>query len=213
MIKDFGEIAFKLSRNPLGVLSLAFVLVYGIAGYICTSTSLQEDDRRILIWFTVFFPLIILITFYRLVTEHSTKLFAPGDFSVESNFLAYTSGHITREQLDRNHRKIHRNLMEYKILNTLWTKQINKWPDLSTFFTFKLFDNTSEYRAFREAGGKLIGEGLINETAEGQYLLTYEGWKYCKLKYKEFPQDQWWPDEKINQDNLAKVVSQEDERS
>lgn len=210
MMKDFGDIAVKLSRNPLGVLSLAFVLVYGIAGYVCTSSYLQGEERRILIWFIVLFPLAILLAFYRLVAKHSTKLFGPADFTDESNFLAYTSGQITREQVEYNQgQPPKRSLMEYKILNTLWTKQVNKWPDLSAFFTFKIFDNASEYRPFKEAGGKLIGEGLVNETADGQYVLTYEGWNYCKTNFKEFPPDQWWPEEKINQDNLIKVVGKE----
>lgn len=207
MVKEFGDIAVKLSRNPLGVLSLAFVLVYGIAGYVCTSSSLQVSERIILIWFIVLFPLAILFAFYQLVSKHSTKLFGPADFTNESNFLAYTSGQITREQVEHNQAKAHkRSPMEYKILNTLWTKQVNKWPDLSAFFTFKLFDNASEYRQFKEAGGKLIGEGLINETAEGQYVLTYEGWDYCKKNYKIFPPDQWWPEEQIIDDNLNKVI-------
>lgn len=209
-MKDFGDIAVKLSRNPLGVLSLAFVFVYGIAGYVCTSSSLQADERRILIWFIVLFPLTILLAFYRLVAIHNTKLFGPSDFTDESNFLAYTSGHITREQVEHNQGQPHRrSLMEYKILNTLWTKQVNKWPDLAAFFTFKIFDKSSEYRRFKEAGGKLIGEGLLNETEDGQYVLTYEGWDYCKANFKEFPPDQWWPEEKINQDNLIKIVGKE----
>lgn len=54
-----------------------------------------------------------------------------------------------------------------------------------------------------------MGEGYISETDDGQFFLTHEGFKYCKNHYKEFPADQWWPEEGINQDNLRKVVGLE----
>ena len=100
--------------------------------------------------------------------------------------------------------------MEYMILITLWTKQVNKWPDLSMYFTFTMnFVAPSERQAFREAGAKLVGEGLIAESDNGQYLLTIEGFDYCKKHYKEFPPEQWWPEESINLENLKKVVGAE----
>jgi len=100
-----------------------------------------------------------------------------------------------------------RSLMEHMILNTLWTKQVNKWPDLSAFFTFSMgFPTASENQAFKEACAKLIGEGLIAEAQNGQYLLTINGFDYCKKHFKEFPKEQWWPEEQINKDNLRKVI-------
>ncbi|MFA5205066.1 MAG: hypothetical protein WC708_11750 [Lentisphaeria bacterium] len=100
-----------------------------------------------------------------------------------------------------------RTLMEYMILNTLWTKQVNKWPDLSILFTFGMnFSAPSEKQAFQEAGAKLIGEGLITETSNGQYALTIRGFEYCKKHYKKFPPEQWWPEETINEENLKMVI-------
>jgi len=100
-----------------------------------------------------------------------------------------------------------RSLMEYMILNTLWTKQINKWPDLSLLFTFSMnFVSPSETKAFKEAGDVLIDEGLIAVSENGQYMLTIAGFDYCKKHYKEFPKEQWWPEEQINKENLSKVV-------
>jgi len=101
-----------------------------------------------------------------------------------------------------------RHPMEYKILNTLWTKQVNKFPDLSTLFTFLIFPNSPEYLKFRELGGKLIGEGLIGETPEGYYHLTREGFEFCKRHYEEFPSDQWWPEETIKAEQLKKVLAE-----
>jgi len=99
-----------------------------------------------------------------------------------------------------------RNLMEYKILNTLWTKQVNKFPKFSPLFTFVISSNSPEYLQFREAGGKLIGEGLVGETDTGYYHLTDKGWRWCKEHYKEFPPDQWWPEEPILNENLEEVI-------
>lgn len=104
MLRDFGDIAVKLSRNPLGVLSLAFVLVYGIAGLVCASSALQAGERLVLVWFVALFPMVAFAAFYRLVTKHASKLFGPSDFSDEASFLAYTSGQRTSEQAMRTSR-------------------------------------------------------------------------------------------------------------
>ena len=203
VLKDFGDIAVKLSRNPLGVLSLAFVFVYGIAGYVCMSSSLQGDERKIIVWFIVLFPMFILLTFYRLVTNHNTKLFGPSDFSDESNFLKYSSGQISPEQARQYELKsTEKSAMELKILNTLWTKQVNFDPAYSKLWTFRVNYGVPEFNEFRVASNKLIGEGLVAETDQGQLYLTPNGYKYCIDHYKEFPPEQWWPDETIKSENL-----------
>lgn len=107
---------------------------------------------------------------------------------------------------EKEEKPLKRSPMEYKILNTLWTKQVNKFPTLSAFFTFTIFSNSSEYFEFREAGSKLIGERLVGQTDTGQYLLTPTGWDWCKKNYLEFPPDQWWPEETIIEENLKKVL-------
>ncbi len=128
------------------------------------------------------------------------------------DYMKAAQGQTTKETATSaaNSSKSKRTLMEYMILNTLWTKQINKWPELSIFFTFTMyFPTPSERQAFREAGAKLIGEGLITESDKGQYLLTTQGFDYCKKHYKEFPPEQWWPEEGINLENLEKVIGTE----
>ena len=96
--------------------------------------------------------------------------------------------------------------MEYKILNTLWTKQVNKFPDFSKVFTFRINTNSPEYIEYREASSKLMGEKLISETDFGQIHITQAGFEYCKEHYREFPPDQWWPNETINEENLIIVI-------
>lgn len=99
-----------------------------------------------------------------------------------------------------------RRTMEYKILNTLWTKQVNKFPDFSKVFTFRINTNSPEYIEYREASSKLMGEKLISETDFGQIHITQAGFEYCKEHYREFPPDQWWPNETINEENLIIVI-------
>ena len=101
-----------------------------------------------------------------------------------------------------------RTAMEYRILNTLWTKQVNKFPDLSNWFSFTIGGNQPDYQDFRQAGYKLLGEGLIWETDVRQFALTRKGFEFCRAHYKEFPADQWWPDEKIDEANLQRVLDE-----
>ena len=122
-----------------------------------------------------------------------------------------TQGQTSKENAEsiKENSKTNRSRMEFMILNTLWTKQVNKWPDLSQLFTFVIqFENYLDTQEFRIAGAKLIGEGLIAETTNGHYLLTKEGFEFCKSNFKKFPPDQWWPDEQINQEKLKSVLGE-----
>lgn len=82
LLSEFSAAAQKLSRNPLGIITLFIVLVYGIAALVIgiSSNNLQPNERLPLIYFLVLFPVIVLIAFYRLVSHHHVKLYAPHDF-------------------------------------------------------------------------------------------------------------------------------------
>ncbi|EOH4103407.1 hypothetical protein ACL7BL_004572 [Vibrio vulnificus] len=86
-MKDFGKTAGNLSRNPLGIIALAFVFVYAIAGVYTSQATLDIKLMTILVSFLVLFPCLVLFVFYRLVTRHHNKLYAPQDFSDENNFI------------------------------------------------------------------------------------------------------------------------------
>ena len=87
-IKSFGETAKGLARNPLGIIALFIVLVYGFAALVTAfASSLTSGERLPLIWFLVLFPVLVLAVFAWLVSKHSGKLFAPGDFKNEDNYL------------------------------------------------------------------------------------------------------------------------------
>lgn len=85
-IKEFGQNAQRLARNPLGIIALFLVLVYGIATIVAISPILDHDQRQIIIYFIIIFSFSVLGMFYLLVTKHPDKLYAPSDFVDEANF-------------------------------------------------------------------------------------------------------------------------------
>ncbi|MEU2600609.1 response regulator [Streptomyces hirsutus] len=91
-LADFSRAAQGLSRNPLGIIALFIVLVYGFAALVTGFTdSLSTTEKAPLIYFLVIFPVLVLGIFAWLVSMHSTKLFGPGDFKSEDNFVKLMS--------------------------------------------------------------------------------------------------------------------------
>lgn len=87
-IKSFGGVATGLARNPLGIIALFIVLVYGFASLVIVfAEKLGGQERIILVWFMVAFPVLVLFAFTWLVTRHSSALFAPSDFRDEENYV------------------------------------------------------------------------------------------------------------------------------
>ncbi len=87
---EFARTAKDLARNPLGIIALFILLVYGFACIVLgiTGSTLLPLERQLLVGFLVFFPVIVLIVFYCLVAKHHRKLYAPSDYQDESHFLA-----------------------------------------------------------------------------------------------------------------------------
>lgn len=87
-VKNFGETAKSLARNPLGIIALFIVLVYGFASLVTAfGTSFTPEQKTPLIYFMVVFPVLVLGVFAWLVSKHSGKLFAPADFKNEDNYV------------------------------------------------------------------------------------------------------------------------------
>lgn len=92
---SFGRIARSLARNPLGIIALFIILVYGLAALMTTfSRSLTANERAPLIWFLIIFPVIVLAVFAWLVTRHGDKIrpdgyLVPGDFKDEKYFIQF----------------------------------------------------------------------------------------------------------------------------
>ncbi|MCW8907533.1 MAG: hypothetical protein OQL28_09790 [Sedimenticola sp.] len=100
-MKDFGESASKLARNPLGIIALFIVLVYGIAGIVLSTSSefLSEGQREIFVWFLVLFPVVVFIGFLWLVSKHHTKLYAPTDYQTEEGFFRSLTPEEKKEKI------------------------------------------------------------------------------------------------------------------
>lgn len=87
-MKDFGETAKGLARNPIGIIALFIVLVYGFASLVTAfAGSFTPAERIPMVYFLIFFPVMVLGVFTWLVSRHSGKLFAPGDFKNEDNYV------------------------------------------------------------------------------------------------------------------------------
>ena len=87
-LKEFSDAAISLSRNPLGIIALFIVLVYGVAALVAgASRKLTGEERTPLIWFLALFPCLVLAVFGWLVSRHHDKLYAPSDYKDESHFV------------------------------------------------------------------------------------------------------------------------------
>ncbi len=102
MLREFAEAAKALTKNPLGIVGLFIVLVYGFACMVLgfNGGHLDPDERKPLVWFLVLFPVLILGAFYRLVTGHHKKLYAPSDYRDEKLFLSPLSDEQRSERLE-----------------------------------------------------------------------------------------------------------------
>jgi CheY-like chemotaxis protein len=87
MSLDMVGAAKGLTRNPLGIIGLFIVLVYGFASIVTSlSGSFLPAERMILVIFIAVFPVLVLGVFAWLVSQHHRKLYAPSDFRNEENF-------------------------------------------------------------------------------------------------------------------------------
>ena len=85
---NFGDTAKSLARNPLGIIALFIVLVYGFASLVTAfAGSLSPGERLPLIYFLVVFPVLVLASFLWLVSQQSAHLYAPSDFKNEENYV------------------------------------------------------------------------------------------------------------------------------
>ncbi|MBL4861479.1 MAG: hypothetical protein JKY09_00465 [Crocinitomicaceae bacterium] len=88
-MKDFMNQAKGLTKNPLGIIALFISLIYGFACLVLgfSSDNLETNEKILLIYFLIGFPILILGTFIYLVVNHHKKLYAPSDYRDEKNFF------------------------------------------------------------------------------------------------------------------------------
>jgi hypothetical protein len=94
-LTGIANAAKGLAKNPLGIIALFIVLVYGFAALVTGfSGSMPEVERLPLIWFLVVFPILVLLVFAWLVSRHGGKLYAPGDYRNEENYVRMQLRHL-----------------------------------------------------------------------------------------------------------------------
>jgi hypothetical protein len=96
-LETFGNTAKELARNPLGIIALFIVLIYGFATLLIgASEHLQTVERMPIIWFLTIFPVIVLCIFAWLVSSHHKKLYAPSDFKDEKIFAEIENPQLSK---------------------------------------------------------------------------------------------------------------------
>jgi len=153
---EFGKISKNLARNPLGIISLFLVLVYGIAGLVTTNSTLDSTQQYILITFLVVFPFAVLFVFYKLVTNHHNKLYAPNDFVNEENFMKALEMGINKSD----------KINHLKNITDKIQKQINEQP-------------LYRYTKLSEAGKQLILSIYATRNKENKSIEINE---FCKQR-------------------------------
>lgn len=109
-MNSFGDTAKGLSRNPLGIIALFIVLIYGFASLVVGfSDRLHPEERLPIVWFLVLFPIVVLSVFAWLVSNHHPKLYAPQDYTNDQAFLDSIGGKEDPESFDQ---KIERKIFE-----------------------------------------------------------------------------------------------------
>lgn len=193
---------FKVFQVVCWVMSGFFFIVFLINSGLIPKTPVTIYDLSYLIASFVYFvlPVVSRLKLGNLV-DIETRLYED-KISKEELEKSGLPEELPTETAERP-----KTAMEYKILNTLWNKQVGKFPDLDVFFTFRLNKSATEFFEFQVAGYRLMGKELISETDFGQFHLTQTGLQYCSKNYKTFPADMWFKYESLYQDNLGKVLT------
>lgn len=86
-IYEFAETAKGFTGNPLGIIALFLVLVYGFATLTFLFADNLHDSADYMVWFLIIFPFVAFFGFLWLVSKHHAKLYGPKDFRNDHDFL------------------------------------------------------------------------------------------------------------------------------
>ncbi|GER80029.1 MAG: response regulator [Anaerolineales bacterium] len=173
-LNSFGQTAKSLSRNPLGIIALFIVLIYGVAGLVTAfSGSLTPSERLPLIWFLVLFPVIVLIVFAWLVSRHSGKLFSPSDFKDEENYVkmqmtavAQLTAATTKSDVPTSEIDIQKIIEVVRQSIPANLQEKNDWRNHILWVDDRPDNNTYERRAFESVGIQFTLALSTNEALE-----------------------------------------------
>ncbi len=158
--KSFGETARSLARNPLGIIALFIVLVYGFASLVTAfAGSFTAGERLPLIYFLIIFPVLVLCVFSWLVSKHSGKLFAPSDFKNEDNYVkmqmsvvASLSAAAAKGETPASESELHRIVETVRAAPTSVTMGGDGWRKQILWVDDRPENNTYERQAFDAIG-------------------------------------------------------------
>ncbi|UTJ05374.1 hypothetical protein [Arcobacter roscoffensis] len=104
IFNNFSNSTKELAKNPLGIIALFILLVYGFACLLfgVTVEELKCNERMPIIYFTIGFPILVLGAFVWLVSKHHNKLYAPSDYKNDESFLSTISQTSKQESIKEN---------------------------------------------------------------------------------------------------------------
>ncbi|TLF44769.1 hypothetical protein FEI13_18715 [Halomonas urmiana] len=161
---EFLKGAKDLARNPLGIVALFISLIYGFASLLLDSSveKLSAAERWPLILFIVFFPIMVLVAFYKLVTKHHGKLYAPADYKDDKSFLRTLS---PEEQEVRLEKEVKESFAQLKGGQSGNAVEIPKQKESGRNDQIERQKRKEEHRRFREELEK-IEANVIESIAE-----------------------------------------------
>lgn len=180
-LQNYGEVAKGLARNPLGIIALFIVLVYGFASLVTTfAGSLTAADRLPLIYFLVVFPVLVLAVFAWLVSKHSGKLFAPSDFKDEENYVklqmtvaASLGAASAKTQTPASESEIHKIVEVVRSAGLAHPELAAGWRNHILWVDDRPENNTYERQAFEAMGLRftlaLSTDEALEKLAQNQY--------------------------------------------
>ena len=86
---DLNKSATRLSRNPLGIITLFILLIYSFATLLLSfqGKGLEFGQKWCFTIFLIAFPVLVLVDFNILVIFHHTKLYGPYDYRSDDAFF------------------------------------------------------------------------------------------------------------------------------
>lgn len=159
-IKSFADSAKSLARNPLGIIALFIVLVYGFASLVTAfASSFSPSERLPLIYFLIIFPVLVLGVFAWLVSRHSGKLFAPSDFKNEDNYVkmqmavvASLTAATAKSQTPASEAELHKIVEVVRAAGPARAANGSGWRNHILWVDDRPEDNTFERQAFETMG-------------------------------------------------------------
>jgi CheY-like chemotaxis protein len=183
-MKSFGDTAKSLARNPLGIIALFIVMVYGLASLVTAfAGSFTSAERLPLIYFLIVFPVLVLGVFAWLVSRHSGKLFAPSDFKDEDNYVkmqmavvASLTAASAKGQTPATEAELHKIVDVVRAAGPAQLKGDDGWRNHVLWVDDRPENNTYERQAFETMGLRFTIALSTNEAIE-----RIEGNRYAAI--------------------------------